>query len=101
MPAHGTGQSLDEEFLALVYGDEELLTAEFEAIIAANWPAPPVAPRHGPRRAHGRRPSDGRVVRRRGRLTGVDRAEPRERSPPHRSWWDRHPSSAVSSSPTL
>ena len=35
------GADVDEEFMALVCADEELLAAEFEAIIAAGWPPPP------------------------------------------------------------
>ena len=35
------GADVDEEFMALVCADEELLDAEFEAIIAAGWPPPP------------------------------------------------------------
>jgi hypothetical protein len=31
----------DEDFIALVCADEELLRAEFDAIIRAEWPAPP------------------------------------------------------------
>ena len=37
--------SVDEQFLELICRDEELVDAEFEAIIAAEWPAPP-ARRH-------------------------------------------------------
>jgi hypothetical protein len=37
---------VDEEFLALICADEELLRAEFDAIITASWGQPrPVAPR--------------------------------------------------------
>jgi hypothetical protein len=38
---------VEEEFLALVCADEELLRAEFDAIIAEGWgrPAPPSPPR--------------------------------------------------------
>jgi hypothetical protein len=36
------GQSIDEQFLALVCSDEDLLRAEFDAIIAAEWPDPPM-----------------------------------------------------------
>ncbi|MEP6650311.1 MAG: hypothetical protein ABJA74_10450, partial [Lapillicoccus sp.] len=31
----------EEEFLAIVCADEDLLRAEFDAIIAAEWPSPP------------------------------------------------------------
>jgi hypothetical protein len=54
----------DEEFLALIYADEQLLRAEFDAIIAAEWPTPP------PNRPHdttlGWRAPSGRSARRSG-----------------------------------
>lgn len=34
----------DEAFLGLVYGDEELVRAEFDALIAASWDPPPPTP---------------------------------------------------------
>jgi hypothetical protein len=37
----------DEQFLALLCADEELLRAEFEAIIAAEWPTTPTRPPAG------------------------------------------------------
>ena len=37
---HLRGADVDEEFMALVCADEELLAAEFEAIIAAGWSPP-------------------------------------------------------------
>jgi len=37
-----TTRTVDEQFLDLVCGDADLLAAEFDAIIAAEWPAPPV-----------------------------------------------------------
>ncbi|MEV6236726.1 hypothetical protein [Lentzea sp. NPDC051838] len=40
--------TLDEEFLALVCEDEDLVRAEFDAIIEANWGEPPPTP--APRR---------------------------------------------------
>lgn len=36
-----TASSVEEQFLDLIYGDTDLLTAEFDAIIAAEWPEPP------------------------------------------------------------
>ena len=33
--------SVDEQFLDLLCSDEDLLRAEFDAIIAAEWPTPP------------------------------------------------------------
>ena len=35
--------SLDDEFLALIYSDEELLRDEFDALLAAAWASPPPA----------------------------------------------------------
>jgi hypothetical protein len=47
----GTGDStrtVDEQFLALICSEEDLLRAEFDAIIAAEWPSPPTTtPRRG------------------------------------------------------
>jgi hypothetical protein len=42
---------VEEEFLALVYADEELLRAEFDALIAATWgqPRQPARPRRASR----------------------------------------------------
>jgi len=34
----------DEEFLALLCADEQLLRAEFDEIVAAQWPNPPAQP---------------------------------------------------------
>jgi hypothetical protein len=39
-----TAQTLEEEFLALVCEDENLVRAEFDEIIAANWGEPPLPP---------------------------------------------------------
>ena len=33
--------SVEEQFLDLICGDADLLQAEFDAIIAAEWPTPP------------------------------------------------------------
>jgi hypothetical protein len=42
-------RALDEQFLELVCSDEELLRAEFDAIVSAEWPTPPNhAPAHRP-----------------------------------------------------
>jgi len=35
--------SIDDEFLALIYSDEELLRDEFDALLAAAWDSPPPA----------------------------------------------------------
>lgn len=42
----GETRSQEEEFLELVYADEELLRSEFDAIIAREWPTnrPPARP---------------------------------------------------------
>jgi hypothetical protein len=40
-PADTIDRDLDERFIDVICADEELLAAEFDAIIAANWPAPP------------------------------------------------------------
>src|SRR5690349_16486263 len=54
----GTGDStrtVDEQFLDLICSDQDLLRAEFDAIIAAEWPSPPTTtPRRG---AAGERPT--------------------------------------------
>jgi hypothetical protein len=47
MPCSASSAALtaDEQFLKLLDGDEELLRAEFDAIIAAEWPStPPESP---------------------------------------------------------
>ena len=80
-----TERTADADFLAVLCADEELLRAEFDAIVEANWDVPPpvpparpegpgprpVAPRP-PRRT--RRPAPGRRPAGRGPV--------RERSPP-------------------
>jgi hypothetical protein len=79
--------NIDDEFLALIYSDEELLRDEFDALMAAAWTSPPTAdasdrdaeyPPYGPR-------SDLPAVR--GRLrpvvgTSVRRLGARTRAPP-------------------
>ena len=42
-PATGdtTARTVDEQFLELICSDVSLLAAEFDAIIAAEWPEPP------------------------------------------------------------
>ena len=40
-PADIGARTVDEQFLDMICHDQELLAAEFEAIIAAEWPAPP------------------------------------------------------------
>ena len=40
-------RTVDEQFLDLICSDEDLLRAEFDAIIAAEWSSPPTTtPRH-------------------------------------------------------
>jgi hypothetical protein len=36
-----TAQCVDDQFFDLIYGDADLLAAEFDAIVAAEWPQPP------------------------------------------------------------
>ncbi|MGO4359983.1 hypothetical protein [Terrabacter sp. RAF57] len=78
---------VDEVFMALVCGDDELLRAEFEAIVGAGWPPvgspcrpdrPGGAPRERRRLEDGRREETQRAVR--GDGGPVDRG--RERAPP-------------------
>jgi hypothetical protein len=52
-------EDLDAEFFALVCSDEELLRAEFEAIVAAAWSSPPPPDPTPGRRAE---PPPGRAV---------------------------------------
>jgi hypothetical protein len=71
MPTNpGTGGSLartiDEQFVALICSDEELLRAEFDAIIAADWPSPPTDA-----------PGRGAADRRRGSSAGPHRVAAR------------------------
>jgi len=84
----GETRSQEEEFLALVYADEELLRAEFDAIIAREWPTsrPPARPEpmsrgtgpHRPRQPKraGEQPHLENPRHPHGRLQG------RQRSPP-------------------
>jgi hypothetical protein len=84
----GETRSREKEFLELVYADEELLRAEFDAIIAEEWPTdgPPGRPRAtsrgtGPSPARqaerpGLRAPAGKAPHPLGRLPG------RQRSPP-------------------
>jgi hypothetical protein len=53
-------RSVDKQFLELLCSDEDLLQAEFDAIIAAEWPTPPVSL---PRPGAGRKPERGRSGR--------------------------------------
>ena len=51
--ADTAARTVDEQFLALMCSDEDLLRAEFDAIIAAEWPSPPPrTPRRGAAHRH-------------------------------------------------
>ena len=74
--------TVDEQFLGLMCSDEDLLQAEFDAIIAAEWPSPPptTTPRRG---AAGRHPASN--THRRGGAP-VARAVARPRHPGIGGW---------------
>ena len=81
-----TGSGTVEEFLELLLADGELLRAEFDAIIAAEWPGPPPSqphrrvcgrPAHRPWRRHQLPPT--RVPR---PERGAHEGAARQRSPP-------------------
>lgn len=83
---HESTLTTEEEFLAIVCSDEDLMRAEFDAIIAAEWPSPPpdrpenddlVEP--APRTV--RRPPIPNQARRPDQPRGI-RGRSRERSPP-------------------
>jgi hypothetical protein len=85
-----TVRTLDEQFLDLICNDEDLLTAEFDAIIAAGWPSPPANPPG--RCTTGQHPTSG-ATRRAAARVGVLVSRPRspgiggwarQRSPPPR-----------------
>jgi hypothetical protein len=78
----------EAEFLDLICADEELLRAEFDAIIAAGWPTePPTVRGVGRRREHppaggqGAHPRPGPLLSRQPDAPEV-RARSRQRSPP-------------------
>jgi hypothetical protein len=58
-PATGgtTARTVDEQFFDLICDDADLLAAEFDAIIAAEWSTPPANP--GARGAAGGHPGSG------------------------------------------
>ena len=81
-------RTVDEQFLALICSEEDLLQAEFDAIIAAEWPSPPTTtPRRGPANrhpaseAHDRRRAHGARLVARPRHPGIG-GWARQRSPP-------------------
>jgi hypothetical protein len=87
--------SADEEFLELLCADQALLRAEFDAIIAAEWPNPPPAdPDHGagasrrPNRPRQRRETSVAGLRNQPRHPGIGRWT-RQRSPPARGSHNR------------
>ena len=73
-------RTVDEQLLEMICNDQELLAAEFEAIIAAEWPAPP-AHQGEPKATHLRpcreaAPASDRPA---GRRSGVRAAAPGSR----------------------
>jgi len=86
--AAGVIRSLDEDFLELVLADEQLLRAEFNAIIAQEWlvSPPPAAPR--PTGREGGPQPQRRQPPRRAKASGERTRHPRarrwrrQRSPP-------------------
>ncbi|HEU5267664.1 MAG TPA: hypothetical protein VFU35_13235 [Jatrophihabitans sp.] len=88
IPEAGGRTCEDEQFLALICSDEQLLRAEFDAIIAAEWPSrPPPAPGRGAAAERPARAIRGRAVQRvpglasRPRHPGIG-GWARQRSPP-------------------
>jgi len=86
---HESSLAAEEEFFAIVCSDEDLVRAEFDAIIAAEWPSlPPDTPddeavERSPGTA-GRQPRSGQVrLPNRARHTGMG-GWSRQRSPPPR-----------------
>jgi hypothetical protein len=83
----GATRSAEEKFLDLLLADDDLIRAEFDAIIAAEWSGSPPSP---PRRRVRGGPDPGRIRRHRARATkgpGAGRRPPvegsaRQRSPP-------------------
>lgn len=74
---------LDDEFLDLVVADEDLLRAEFDAIIEASWSPPPANPPTSPSRPD-------RPGRRRSTLRGRQRRPETDMSMGlefDRHWW--------------
>jgi hypothetical protein len=87
---HESTLAAEEEFLAIVYADEDLLQAEFDAIIAAEWPSPaPDTPadddagERSPGRARRQPKGDQARLPNRARHPGIG-GWSRQRSPPPR-----------------
>jgi hypothetical protein len=80
-------RTVDDQFLALLCSEEDLLRSEFDAIIAAEWPSPPAStPRRG---AAEQRPAGG-TYRRTDADVGRRVAKPRH--PGISGWaWQRSP----------
>jgi hypothetical protein len=89
--AVAAANEVEEKFLALVYADEELLRAEFDALIAATWDQPrqPAGPRRAsrptppPRRRP--RPEFARPGPMRAQHYPGAEARTRQRAPPDRT----------------
>ena len=79
-------ETLEEQFLELVCADPDLLQAEFEAIVSAEWPAP--SPQAPPRLPPLRRPAGRPPVPRGGdwRGAGLERLASRPRDPGIGGW---------------
>ena len=85
-PAAEADVGTDEAFLDLVCADDDLLRAEFEAIIAASWPALPVdhepVPSPMPQDPEGRGAAGRAELGAAGRDHGSEALRSRQRSPP-------------------
>jgi len=87
----GTTLAADERFVELICADEALLRAEFDAIIAAEWPSPPpdepdqgADAERGPRKAR-RHPAASVATRSSRSGNRVIRWWTHQRSPPPRT----------------
>ena len=68
-----TGETIDrtvgDQFIVLICSDEQLLRAEFDAIVARQWPSPPAGtPTHGSVGHRGSGADSGAAACRRARL---------------------------------
>lgn len=80
-PPSTAGPEVDD-FLDVLCADEDLLRAEFDAIVQANWPEPPAGPPTPPAPRHRTRPRPPRVVARPRPGAPRRRTRARQRSPP-------------------